>query len=269
MLIVNGPRKVINPPAGRLTQQAKDWASWVVARGGTVSPVVLAKMNKYFFIPAIASGNILNKVHRLCIYKGTGNTIAATTNLISNTHHATLVNSPTWTNADGFSTPSGTGYLNWHLNPTGLGGAWLTDNLTGIYIKNPVYTATYKTFGNRDTGGRYAHTRAMIATTTSYANGAAVNNILAFSGTGIKKFYFGSRFTSVQQSFNTTPGGTTTATQTPAAWQNRTFYELTHNNNGSPDGNYDTSPHALSFLASNSVNLAALEIILDNLLIQL
>jgi len=269
MLIVNGKRKVINVYKKSLLPETLAWESWVIARGGSVDPVILKKMNDYFYKPAIAAGGILNKIHRICIYKGTGNTDAATTNLISNTHHATLVNSPTWTNADGFSTPTGMGYLNWHLNPTGLGGSWLTDNLTGIYIKNPSYAATYKTFGNRDAGGRYAHTRAMVATTTTYANGAAVNNILAFSGTGIKKFYFGSRFTSVQQSFNTTEGGTTTATQTPGAWQSRTFFELTHNNGGSADGNFDPSPHVLSFLASNTVNLAALEIILDNLLIQL
>ena len=269
MVIVNGKRKVINVYKKSLLPETLAWQSWVVARGGSVDPVILKKMNDYFFKPAIAAGNILNKMHRICIYQGTGNTIAATTNLISDTHHATQVNGPTWTNANGFSTPTGTGYLNWHLNPTGLGGSWLTDNLTGVYIKNASFAATYKSFGNRDTGGRYAQTRGTGGVTTIYANGAAVNNSLAFSPTGIKKYYFGSKFTSVQQAYNITPAGPTTATQTPTAWQNRSFFELTHNNNGSPDGNYDPSPHVLSFLASNSVNLAALETILDNLLIQL
>ena len=273
MITVNGKRKTINVYKTKkaLIQQTLDWKTWIIANGGTISDATLQIFNDYFFVPAVAAGGILNKLDRICVYKGATNTNVARTNLIQNRFHATLVNSPTWSNSDGFSTPSGTGYINWNLDPLRETGLRFTNNdvLVGLYIKNASYAATYRAFGNRDANTRFGFVRSSTQTSSGYANNnTAVSNSATFSTSGIKKFYFGSKFTTAQNAFVITPVGNTTTPQTPTAFSGRNLYELTSNETQGLTG-FDPSPHCVSFIGSNSMNLTALETILDNLLTRL
>jgi len=266
MLIVNGKRKVINVYKTKsLAPQTLAWESWVVARGGSVDPVILKKMNDYFFVPA-SQTNIFDKVFRLCVYQGVGNRTAATTNLIQNQWHAEEFNNPTWENNNGFHTPVGqTGYLDWMMNPlTSIPNA-NANFVVGLYIKNPLYNATYRVIGNRDSS-RFGMVRSTGNNTAVYLNSTTpLSNALNFSIIGMKKFFFSINGTS---GTNTTPGGTVPGTRTPTAWMNRNIYELTSNESQGLTA-FDHSPHCISFIANNGVDLASLETILDNLLQQL
>lgn len=115
--------------------EALAWKSRVEANGGVVPTYILGLFDNFFFKPAVAAGNILNKLDRLNIYSGLSTyQIAARTNLINNNFYVTPVNNPIF-DINGYKSNGVDSYLD--LNFTGSTNFVQNSNIGGVVMFNP------------------------------------------------------------------------------------------------------------------------------------
>jgi hypothetical protein len=256
------PFSFISGGAGGLSPEALAWEANIIANGGTIDPAILAIFDEYFFIPAVANGNILTELDRLNIYCGlVGYEIAARTNLIKSAHYVTPVSSPTFDN-NGYKS-GGTSYLNLNFNQVTQGVKCLAaNNNIGCIVDGVTYAAYTAVMG-----GSSGPNSCFIETRTNPLLGFFDNsNIVANSSiipTG--------RVLMAMKKTSTIAGTVIVNTQEDAAvWTNFSNvnlnqYELTYNSGGSPAGSYDLCYHLCSWHGSANLDYAAMRTILLSL----
>jgi hypothetical protein len=255
-----------NAPLGGLSTEALAWQTNIVANGGTISAATLKIINDNFFVPAKANGNILTELDRLNIYCGlNGFPIAARTNLIKSAHYVTPVSSPTFDN-NGYRS-SGTSYLNLNYNIS-TEAVKLTQNSAsiGCVVRTPSYAALTRMLGA--TGATTRATYMIRQTTPSLLAGInTIDGAVANTSTSTvgNVFFEAIRNNSTQITALINGVGTAQSQASNATLPNVSMFELTMNNNGTPQGAYDTDSHLCSWAGSGNLDRASLRTILNNL----
>lgn len=252
--------------AESLTPEAQTWQTNILANGGTISAATLKIINDNFFVPAKANGNILTELDRLNLYAGLlGFEIAARTNLIKSAHYVTPVSSPTFDN-NGYRS-SGTSYLN--LNYTiSTEAVKLTQNSAsiGCVVRTPSYAALTRMIGAVGSTGRATYlirqTTPSLLAGINTLDGAIANTSTSTSG---NVFFEAIRNNSTQITALINGVPTVGSQASNVTLPNVSAFELTMNNNGVPQGAYDTNSHLCSWAGSGSLDRAALRTILINL----
>jgi hypothetical protein len=247
---------------GGLSPEALAWEANIIANGGTIDPAILAIFDEYFFIPAVANGNILTELDRLNIYCGlNGYEIAARTNIIKNAHFVTPVSSPIFDN-NGYKS-GGTSYLDLNYNPATQGVKYLLDSASlGYVVKNPLWATQMRAIGN--------HTGVSDRSDLQRSNAGSGVFVNSSNGptsgtkpTGIV-FMLGIRTASNIDSAitnNSIVNGASISSIIP----NNNMFELCLNFGGTPLAPFDTEYHLCSFAGSGGLDYSNLRIILNNL----
>jgi hypothetical protein len=249
-----------------LTPEAQSWQTNIIANGGTISAATLKIINDNFFVPAKANGNILTELDRLNLYAGlSGFEIAARTNLIKAAHYVTPVSSPTFDN-NGYKS-SGTSYLNLNYNIS-TEAVKLTQNSAsiGCVVRTPSYASLTRMLGATGATGRASYlirqTTPSLLAGVNTLDGAVANT----STTSVGNVFFEAvRVNSTQITALINGVGTAQSQASNATLPNVSMFELTMNNNGTPQGAYDTDSHLCSWAGSSNLDRAALRTILNNL----
>jgi len=255
-----------NASYNSLTPEALTWQTNIIANGGTISEATLKIINDNFFVPAKANGNILTELDRFNLYAGLlGFEIAARTNLIKSAHYVTPVSSPTFDNL-GYKS-SGTSYLNLNYNISSE-AVKLTQNSAsiGCVVRTPSYAALTRMIGAVGSTGRATYlirqTTPSLLVGINTLDGAVANTSTSSSG---NVFFEAIRVNNTQATPLINGVGTAQSQASNAILPNVSMFELTSNNNGTPQGAYDTNPHLCSWSGSGALDTAALRTILANL----
>ena len=249
-----------------LSAEALAWQTNIVSNGGTISAATLKIINDNFFVPAKANGNILNNLDRLNLYAGLlGFEIAARTNLIKSAHYVTPVSSPTFDN-NGYKS-SGTSYLNLnYIQSTQSVNLTQNSASVGVVVKTPSYAALTRMIGATGSTGRATYlvrqnTPSLLAGVNTL-DGAVANTSTSAVG---NVFFEAIRNNSTQITALINGVGSAQSQSSNATLPNVSMFELTQNNNGTPQGAYDTNSHLCSWAGSGSLDRAVLRTILTNL----
>jgi hypothetical protein len=256
------PFSFISGGAGGLSPEALAWEANIIANGGTIDPAILAIFDEYFFIPAVANGNILTELDRLNIYCGlNGYETAARTNIIKSAHFVTPVSSPIFDN-NGYKS-GGTSYLDLNYNPATEGIKYLLNNASlGYVVKNPTYSSQRRAIGANDITINRADMSRDSDNTGGFLNStSAINQSGTFSG---------NVFNMVIRNDNVNFKLVRNATENSSAIAssvipNLNQFELCLNYQSVPLGPFDTEYHLCSFAGSGSLDYSNLRIILNNL----
>jgi len=243
-------------PLYNFTTQALAWQTAIVANGGSMPDPTLQTFDDYFFKPMITA-SLLDEFDRINIFVGTGNQIAARTSLVnSSTYLVTPVSSPTWDNIQGYRS-SGTSYLNLNYTPSTQAVKYLTRGATGFYIaKSPNMVTTRVAMGGHTgavnntsrnaTGGGTFLSSINTSTNGSVVSGQAytgsVMHMFAMSGSGATNSVRQTIYIPTVGAIISGSGGNITAPSLGAASQ----FELTSNNNGTPQGSYETGTYHMT-----------------------
>ena len=257
-----------NKSAGGNSAEALAWKARIEANGGTISQALLDIFDTNFFIPAKANGNILTELDRLNIYCGlVGFEIAARTNIIKSSHYVTPVSSPTF-DQFGYKT-SGTSYLNLNYNPSTQGVKLVQNSANmGFVVKAPQFNANKFPMGCQNA----AETQILRIRRVSGGANTYINRDSSTSSTSVSvsaqsenTFIAGIRTASNAESIWINGTQTVGSTNASSVRPNQNVFELTINNNGTPQGNYDDNSHLASWCGSSALDYAAFRTILINL----
>lgn len=242
-----------------LSAEAKAWEANIKNNGGTIPAATLKIFDDYFFKPAKANGNILTEADRLNIWCGlNGYEIAARTNTINSSHFVTPVSSPTFDN-NGYKS-SGTSYLNLNYNPNSSTKLTQNSSTVGYIVDSPTYAALIRGIGSSDANNLLV-SETVGANRVFNNSGGGSNSSTTASGIvllGTQRINSANQRTIVN---GTLESFAVASTGRP----NLSMFELTHNNGGSPAGNYDTKYHRASFCGSGNLDVINLRLILLNL----
>jgi hypothetical protein len=242
------------------------WRNNIIANGGTISGEKLSIIDNYLIKPMIANPLIFNKLDRLNLYAGLlGFEIAARTNIIKSAHYVTPVSSPTFDN-NGYRS-SGTSYLDLNYIQS-TQGVTLTQNSAsiGVVVKTPSYAALTRMIGSTGSTGRATYlirqTTPSLLAGINTLDGAIANTSTITSG---NVFFETIRNNSTQITalINGVPSVGSQASN--VTLPNVSAFELTMNNNGVPQGAYDTNSHLCSWHGAGNLDSAELRNILTNL----
>jgi len=244
------------PTPSTFTTQALAWQTAIIANGGSISDATLQTFDDYFFKPMV-SANLLDEFDRINIYVGTGDQIAARTSLVSSsTYLVTPVSSPTWANTQGYQS-SGTSYLNLNYTPSTQGRKYLQRGATGFYIaKSPNMVTTRVAMGghtnttnntsrNATGGGTFLssiNTSVNGSVVSGQAYTGSVMHMFAMSGSGATNSVRQTIYIPTVGAIISGSGGNITAPSLGAVSQ----FELTSNNNGTPQGSYETGTYHMT-----------------------
>jgi hypothetical protein len=248
------------------------WKTNIIANGGTISDSILTIFDNYFFKPAKTVGNILDQLDRLNFFAGTGNEIAARTNVISSNFFATKVNSPIWDNSEGYRS-GGTGYLNLNYNPF-TDGIKLTTNSAFVFclVQSPTFVSDVYTIGCQAASElQILRIRQQALRLNVYCNrNSGTSGSIAITTAQIERTYigvirYGANLESTLYKNIITTGSTSASSNRP----NFSMYELTYNSGGTPAGFYDNNFHSISGCGSKDFNIAGFQSIVTTLFAQL
>jgi len=251
---------------GGFSQEALDWQARIIANGGTIPDSILAIFDNNFFKPAKANGNILGELDRLNIYCGlNGFEIAARTNLIKSAHYVTPVSSPTFDN-NGYAS-SGTSYLNLNYIIS-TQAVKLTQNSAslGCVVKEPTFALTCLMMGvNASVGRRTDLGRTTVPSSFTFINtlaGSIQNTNVVTTG---NVFFEGFRNDAANVNALINGVNQTSGQLSNITLPNLSTFELTQNNNGTPNSAFDLRAHLCSWHGSGLLDRSALRTILNNL----
>lgn len=265
------PRRRVLFNGKKFSSEALAWRTDILSKeGGKISDEKLLILDEFFFKPSKKNGNILTELDRFNLWGGLGGfEIAARTNLIKSAHYATPVSSPILDNNGTRS--GGTGY--WDLNYIESSGAVkLTQNSAsiGCVVKNPSYAALTRIMGAVGSTGRATYlgrqTTPSLFAGINTLDGAVSNTNTVTVGT---VFFEAIRNNNTQTNPLINGVGSIGSQASNAILPNVSMFELTNNNNGTPQGSYDTSYHLCSWAGSGNLDVAALKTILNNLFTKL
>lgn len=248
--------------------EALAWKTNIEANGGTISQALLNIFDTNFFIPAKANGNILTELDRLNIWCGlVGYEIAARTNLIKSAHFVTPVSSPTF-DQFGYKS-SGTSYLNLNYNPSTQGVKLVQNSANmGFVVKAPQFNANKFSMGCQNAAEtQVLRIRRTVGEASTYINrdtGSSSTSVSVSAQSG-NTFIAGIRTASNAESIWINGTQTVGSTNASSVRPNQNVFELTINNNGTPQGNYDDNSHLASWCGSGALDYAAFRTILTNL----
>jgi hypothetical protein len=247
-----------------LSAEAKAWQASIIANGGSITATQLSFMDNNFFKPAVAAGNILTELDRLNIYCAlVGSELAARTCMIRTNKKVDPVNSPTFDN-NGYKSV-GTGYLNLNYN-TSVDAVKFgtTNNNFGVLVNITDYASATRATIGANTGPNNIYIDRSSAAVINFFNRSnlAATDVTAPTG----KTFLATKKTS-------TIAGTTivNATETAAVFTNFptvnfSQFELTRNNAGTPNANYDQNYHYCSWHGSANFNWSGFRTIMNNLI---
>lgn len=249
-----------------LSQLALDWEARVIANGGTISSSLLRTLDTFLFRPISNIPLIINRLDRFNLYAGlSGFEIAARTNIIKSAHYVTPVNSPTFDN-NGYRS-SGTSYLDLNYIQS-TQSVVLTQNSAsiGCVVKTPSYAALTRMIGAVGSTGRATYlirqTTPSLLAGINTLDGAIANTSTSTSG---NVFFEAIRNNSTQITALINGVPTVGSQASNVTLPNVSAFELTMNNNGVPQGAYDTNSHLCSWHGAGNLDNAELRNILTNL----
>jgi hypothetical protein len=234
---------------------ALKWKEDIISLGHTIDDSNLQAIDTHIFKPALANGNIYNRLDRFNIYAGlVGHQGAARTCTIRKVD-ITRVNSPIF-DINGYKT-SGTGYLLLNFNPTAAGLKLSRNSLNhGYIVKTPDYPATIvRAMGCRDfgTSSRISLLRDNTPQSLAYNNdgtGAGNTNTV---GSGWVAFT-GVRTNGTTENYSFINNNGVLVTVSSVAVPNSNSAELTeYTNLGTATGAYDTFSHGASWHGSKEL----------------
>lgn len=247
--------------------EALAWKARIEANGGTISQALLDIFDTNLITPLVANGTWA-ELDRLNIYCGlVGFEIAARTNLIKTAHYVTPVSSPTF-DQFGYKT-SGTSYLNLNYNPSTQGVKLVQNSANiGCVVKAPQFSANRFPIGCQNA----AETQILRIRRTSSGANTYVNRDSGTSSTSVSvtaqsgnTYIAGVRTTSTAESIWINGTQTIGSTSASSVRPNLNMFELTINNNNTPQGNYDDNSHLASWCGSGAINNTTFRTILNNL----
>jgi len=251
---------------GGLSTAAITWRDNIIANGGTISGEKLSIIDNYLIKPMVANPLIFNKLDRLNLYAGlSGFEIAARTNLIKSAHYVTPVSSPTFDN-NGYKS-SGTSYLDLnYIQSTQAVNLTQNSASVGVVVKTPSYAALTRMIGATGSTGRATYlvrqtTPSLLAGINTLDGAIANTNTVAVGNV----FFEATRNNSTQITTLINGVSVVGSQASNATLPNVSAFELTLNNNGTPQGGYDTNPHLCSWHGAGNLDSAELRNILTNL----
>jgi hypothetical protein len=223
-------------------------------------------MDKWFFKPAIAVGNILTELDRLNIYCALfGSEMAARTCMIRTNTKIDPINSPTFDN-NGYKS-AGTGYLNLNYNAVTNGVKFARrNNIFGSIVKITEYASGIRITMGVNVGPDNAYIERSTTGVITFADNTLSGVFGVDSSAPIGNVFLATKKTSGTEGTIIINGTETAVLYTDRGAINLSVYELSRNFNGTPNANFDQSYHYCSFHGSANFNWSGFRTIMNNLI---